>query len=46
MTAMTDDTSGALPGPAFGVKDGSSLDRVIARHPALRSERRIAPEPS
>ena len=46
MTAMTDDTIAAFAGPALGVKNGSSLDQVIARHPAIRSERRIAPKPS
>lgn len=46
MTAMTDDTITAFAGPALGVKNGSSLDQVLARHPAIRSDRRIAPKPS
>ncbi|HZT86166.1 MAG TPA: hypothetical protein VE984_12235, partial [Gaiellaceae bacterium] len=46
MTAMTDDTITAFAGPALGVKNGNSLDQVIARHPAIRSERHIAPKPS
>jgi hypothetical protein len=46
MTAMTDDTIAAFAGPALGVKNGSSLDQVIAGHPAIRSERRIAPKSS
>jgi hypothetical protein len=46
MTAMTGDTIAAFAGPALGVKNGSGLDQVIARHPAIRSERRIAPKPS
>jgi dienelactone hydrolase len=45
MTAMTGDTIAAFAGPALGVKNGNSLDQVIARHPAIRSERRIAPKP-
>lgn len=44
MTAMTDDMIAAFVGPALGVTDGTSLDRVIARHSAIRSDRRIAPE--
>lgn len=43
MTTMTDDTIAAFAGPALGVKNGSSLDQVLTRHPAIRSERRIAP---
>ena len=43
MTTMTGDTIAAFAGPALGVKNGSSLDQVLARHPAIRSERRIAP---
>ena len=46
MTTMTGDTIAAFAGPALGVKNGSSLDQVIARHPAIRSDRRIAPKPS
>jgi dienelactone hydrolase len=46
MTAMTGDTIAAFAGPALGVKNGSSLDQVLARHPAIRSERRIAPKRS
>jgi platelet-activating factor acetylhydrolase isoform II len=46
MTAMTDDTIAAFAGPALGAKNGRSLDQVIARHPTIRSERRIAPKPS
>ncbi len=46
MTAMTDDTIAAFAGPALGVKNGSGLDQVIARHPAIRSEWRIAPKRS
>jgi len=43
MTTMTGDTIAAFAGPALGVKNGNSLDQVLARHPAIRSERRIAP---
>lgn len=43
MTAMTGDAISAFAGPALGVKNGSSLDQVIARHPTIQSERRIAP---
>ena len=43
MTTMTDDTIAAFAGPVLGVKNGSSLDQLLARHPAIRSERRIAP---
>ena len=46
MTTMTGDTIAAFAGPALGVKNGNSLDQVIARHPAIRSERRIAPKRS
>jgi hypothetical protein len=45
MTAITGETISAFAGPALGVMDGSSLDQVIARHPAIQSERRIAPKP-
>ena len=45
MTAMAGDTIAALVGPALGVKNASSLDQVIARHPAIQLERRIAPTP-
>ena len=46
MTTMTGDTIAAFAGPALGVKNGSSLDQILARHPAIRSERRIAPKRS
>jgi hypothetical protein len=46
VTAMTGDTIAAFAGPALGVKNASSLDHVLARHPAIRSERRIAPKRS
>jgi predicted dienelactone hydrolase len=46
MTAMTGDTISAFAGPALGVRNGSSLDQVIAQHPSIRAERRIAPTPS
>jgi predicted dienelactone hydrolase len=46
MTAMTGDTISAFVGPALGVKNGIGLDQVIARHPTIRSERRIAATPS
>jgi len=31
---------------SLGVKTGSSLDQVIAQHPSIRKERRIAPQAS
>jgi hypothetical protein len=46
MTAVTGDTISAFVGPALGVKNRIRLDQVIARHPSIRSERRIAPKPS
>jgi dienelactone hydrolase len=46
MTAVTGDAVSAFVGPALGVGNGSSLDQVIARHPTIQSERRIAPIPS
>jgi hypothetical protein len=46
MTAMTGDLISAFVGPSLGVVDGSSLDQVIARHSTIRSDRRIAPQPS
>jgi dienelactone hydrolase len=46
MTTMTDDTIAAFVGPTLGVKNGSSLDQILARHPTIRAERRVAPTPS
>ena len=46
MTAMTGDMISAFVGPALGVKDGRTLDQIVARHPLIRSERRIAPAAS
>jgi dienelactone hydrolase len=42
MTAITGDTIAAFVGPALGVKRGSSLDQVMARHPTNQLVRRIA----
>jgi hypothetical protein len=42
MTAMTGDTIAAFVGPALGVKGGRNLDAVLAAHPGIRLERRIA----
>ena len=42
MTATTGDTISAFVGPALGVKDGRSLNDVLAAHPGIRLERRIA----
>jgi predicted dienelactone hydrolase len=42
MTAMTGDTNAAFVGPALGVKGGRSLNDVLAAHPGIRLERRIA----
>jgi dienelactone hydrolase len=42
MTAATGDTISAFIGPALGVKDGRSLNDVLAAHPGIRLERRIA----
>ena len=42
MTAITGDTIAAFVGPALGVKPDASLDQVLARHPTVRSDRRIA----
>jgi hypothetical protein len=33
----------AFVGPDLGVNNGSSLDQALSLHPAIRSERRIAP---
>ena len=44
MTAITGDTIAAFVGPALGVKHGASLAQVLARHPTVRSDRRIATE--
>jgi len=41
MTAMTGDTIAAFVGPALGVKSGQ-LNDVLAAHPGIRLERRIA----
>jgi predicted dienelactone hydrolase len=41
MTAMTGDTIAAFVGPALGVKDGRSLNDVLAAHRGIRQERRI-----
>jgi hypothetical protein len=42
MTAMTGDTISAFVGPALGVKGGASLNDVLAAHPRIRLDRRIA----
>jgi predicted dienelactone hydrolase len=42
MTAATGDTISAFVGPALGVKDGRTLDDVLAAHPGIRLERQIA----
>ena len=44
MTSMTGDTISAFVGPALGVKSGRSLDEVVASHPGIRSESRVARE--
>jgi dienelactone hydrolase len=44
MTTMTGDTISAFVGPALGVRHATSLDQVLARHPTIRSDRRIAAE--
>ena len=41
MTATTGDTIAAFVGPAFGVKDGRSLNDVLAAHPGIRPALRI-----
>jgi predicted dienelactone hydrolase len=41
MTSMTGDTIAAFVGRALGIKNGRSLDGVIASHPSIRSESRI-----
>ena len=46
MTAMTGDMISAFVGPSLGVTNGSSFDQVIARHSAIRSDRRMAPKPA
>ena len=43
---MVGDTIAVFVGPALDVENGSNLDQVIARHPAIQLERRIAPRPS
>ena len=45
MTTMTGDTVSAFVGPSLGVTNPGSFDQVIARHSAIRSDRRIAPKP-
>jgi dienelactone hydrolase len=42
MTATTGDTISAFVGPALGVKGGPSLNDVLAAHPGLRLDRRLA----
>jgi dienelactone hydrolase len=42
MTTITGDTISAFVGPALGVRHAASLDQVLARHPTIRSDRRIA----
>jgi dienelactone hydrolase len=42
MTARTGDTIAAFVGPALGVEGGRTLDDVLAAHPGIRLERRIA----
>jgi hypothetical protein len=42
MTAMTGDTIAAFVGPALGVNRGRPLSDVVAAHPGLRLQRRIA----
>ena len=46
MTAMTGDMISAFVGPSLGVTTGPSLEQVIARHSAIRSDRRVAPKPA
>lgn len=43
MTAMAGDTIAASVGPSLGAANSPSLDEVIARHSAIRSDRRIPP---
>ena len=42
MTATTGDTIAAFVAPALGVSRGRSLNDVLAAHPGVRLERRIA----
>jgi dienelactone hydrolase len=42
MTAMTGDTISAFVAPALGVEHGRSLGDVLAAHPGIRLERRVA----
>ena len=44
MTAMTGDTISAFVGPALGVNNAPSLDQILALHPTIRSDRRLAAE--
>lgn len=44
MTLMTGDAIAAFVGPALGVRTGATLDHVLARHSAIRSDRRIGPK--
>ena len=43
MTSMTGDAISAFVGPALGVRNGETLDHVLTRHSAIRSERRFTP---
>ena len=42
MTSMTGDTISAFVGPALGIENAPSLDEVVAGHPDIRSESRVA----
>lgn len=42
MTMMTGDAISAFISPALGGRNGRSLDQVLAGHPAVHSERRVA----
>ena len=44
MTSTTGDAISAFVGPALGIKNGRTLDEVVASHSSIRSESRIARE--
>jgi hypothetical protein len=41
MTAMTGDTIDAFAAPALGVAGAPTVNQVLARHRAIRADRRI-----
>jgi dienelactone hydrolase len=44
MTSMSGDMISAFVAPALGFKNGRSLKQIVARHAAIRFDRRIAPK--